>query len=108
MSKFIVIKDLENITTIDRATQAGVLGRGVAGAYLFMSPAQGRPRAPVFNQFLSIENFVVNNYETNNYIDKMIQQTVNQNQINLVSVQAGDAAVNINVDQGQLGSNALG
>ena len=60
----------------------------------------------MFNQFLSIENFEVNNYETHNYIDKMIQQTVNQNQLNLVSVQAGDAQVNINVNQGQVGSNA--
>ena len=105
MSKQIVIRDLEFIQDMDRGHQAAVLGRGVSSSYLFSS-APGRPQSPVFNQFLTIETFEVNNYETNNYIDKLINQTVNQNQLNLVSVQAGDGGVSVNVNQGQVGSNA--
>ena len=105
MNKQIVIRDLEFIQDMDRGHQAGILGRGVSAGYLFSS-APGRAQAPVFNQFLTIETFEVNNYETNNYIDKLIHQTVNQNQLNLVSVEAGDGGVSVNVNQGQVGSNA--
>jgi hypothetical protein len=107
MSKHIVIRDLADVRDIDRQAQADIHGRGVSGGYLFMS-GPSRPQKPVFNQFLTIETFEVNNYETNNYIDKMIQQTVNNNQLNLVSVEAGDAQVSVNVNQAQVGSNALG
>ena len=107
MNKHIVIRDLADVRDMDRRAQAGIHGRGVSSGYLFMSGAS-RPQAPVLNQFVSIENFEVNNYETNNYIDKMINQTVNNSQLNLVSVQAGDAQVNVNVNQAQMGSNALG
>lgn len=106
MSRKISVTDLDHVRSIDSGEQAGIYGRGVSGGYLFMS-APSRPRPPVFNQFLTIENFEVNNYETNNFIDKMINQTVNNNQMNLVSVQAGDAQVNIDVNQAQVGSNAL-
>ena len=105
MSNQIVIRDLEFIQDMDRSNQASVLGRGVSNGYLFSS-APGKAQAPVFNQFLTIETFEVNNYETNNYIDKLTNQTVNQNQLNLVSVQAGDGGVSVNVNQGQVGSNA--
>jgi hypothetical protein len=36
----------------------------------------------------------------------MIQQTVNQNQLNVVNVQAGDAQISVNVNQNLAGSNA--
>ena len=107
MSKHIVIRDLADIRELDSAAQAALTGRGVSGGFLFMAPP-ARPQTPVFNQFLTIETFEVNNYETNNYIDKMIQQTVNNNQLNVVSVEAGDAQVSVNVNQAQVGSNALG
>lgn len=107
MKKQIVIRDLAHIHDLDQTQRAGVLGRGVSNSYLFSSPMGGGSQSPILNQFLTIENLEVNNYETNNYIDKLINQTVNQNQLNLVSVQAGDAEVNINVNQGQTGSNAL-
>ena len=106
MTQRIAINDLKTIHTLDRAAQARLSGRGVASSYLFMAPPPGRPQPPVFNQFLSIEKFEVNNYETHNYIDKMIQQTVNQNQLNLVSVQAGDGPVSVSVNQAAVGSNA--
>jgi hypothetical protein len=38
----------------------------------------------------------------------MIQQTVNQNQLNVVNVQAGDAQISVTVNQALAGSNALG
>jgi hypothetical protein len=107
MNKHIVIKDLADIRELDSAARTALTGRGVSGGYLFMAPPS-RPQKPVFNQFLTIETFEVNNYETNNYIDKMIQQTVNNNQLNLVSVEAGDAQVSVNVNQAQVGSNTLG
>ncbi|MEH6570374.1 MAG: hypothetical protein V7709_14935 [Halioglobus sp.] len=105
MSNQIVIRDLEFFQDMDRSHQAGVLGRGVSGSYLFSS-APGRSQAPVFNQFLTIDTFEVNNYETTNYIDKLIHQTVNQNQLNLVNVQAGDGGVSVDLNQGQAGGNA--
>ena len=97
MARQIVIKDLAHIHDIDHAGQAGVVGRGVSNSFLFSSPIPGRSQAPVLNQFLTIENLEVNNFETNNFIDKLINQTVNQNQLNLVSVQAGDGGVSVNV-----------
>jgi hypothetical protein len=106
MSKHIVITDIADIKDLDRTAQARVNGRGVSGGYLFASPASGRARTPVVQQFFNFETFEVNNYETNNYIDKMIQQTVNQNQLNVVNVQAGDAQISVNVNQALAGSNA--
>ena len=61
----------------------------------------------MLNQYLNFETFEVNSYETNDGIDKMIQQTVNQNQINLVTLQAGNSAtINVDVNQDLLGTNA--
>ena len=106
MSKHIFIEDLKDIRILDHHAQARISGRGVSSGYLFASPGGGRPQTPVVNQFFNFETFEVNNYETNNYIDKMIQQTVNQNQLNVVNVQAGDAQISINVNQALAGSNA--
>ena len=108
MSKHIFIEDLKGIQDLDRKARSGISGRGVSGGYLFMSSGAGRPQTPVVNQFFNFETFEVNNYETNNYIDKMIQQTVNQNQLNVVNVQAGDAQISVTVNQALAGSNALG
>lgn len=106
MSKHILIEDLNGIQDLDRKAQAGICGRGVSSSYLFMSSGSARPQTPVVNQFFNFETFEVNNYETNNYIDKMIQQTVNQNQLNVVNVQAGDAQISVTVNQALAGSNA--
>ena len=106
MSKHIVITDIMAIRDLDRKAQAGVSGRGVSSGYLFSSAGAGSMRSPVVKQFFNVDTFEFNTYETNNYIDKMIQQTVNQNQLNLVSVQAGDAQISINVNQDLKGSNA--
>ncbi|MBN7795005.1 hypothetical protein [Parahaliea mediterranea] len=104
MSSRINIDDLSLSRDLDRRQQAGIRG-GVAEAFLFMRPP-ARPQAPVFNQFVSIDTFEVNNYETHNYIDRLINQTVNQNQLNLVSVESGGGSVSVSVDQAQAGSNA--
>lgn len=106
MNKHIVIADLAHTRDLDSCTQAGISGRGVSSGYLFASPISGRASTPVVQQFFNFETFEVNNYETNNYIDKMIQQTVNQNQLNVVSVEAGDAQISVNVNQALAGSNA--
>lgn len=107
MSKRIAITDISDIRDLDRQARARVSGRGVSSGYLFSSPGAGSMRSPVVKQYFNFDTFEVNNYETNNYIDKMIQQTVNQNQLNVVSVQAGDAQqISVNVNQDLLGSNA--
>ena len=106
MNKHIVIADIRDIRELNSEAQARVSGRGVSSSYLFSSPGGGSMQAPVVKQFFNFDTFEVNNYETNNYIDKMIQQTVNQNQLNVVSVQAGDAQISVNVNQGLVGSNA--
>jgi len=106
MKKHILIADLKHTQDLDHKAQARITGRGVSSGYLFASPISGRAPAPVVQQFFNFETFEVNNYETNNYIDKMIQQTVNQNQLNVVNVQAGDAQISVNVNQALAGSNA--
>lgn len=108
MNERLAIRDLPGITELDDNSQRQVHGGAVSSGYLFMSSPGARPSSLVNNQFFNIETIEVNNYETNNYIDKLINQTVNNNQLNLVSVQAGDAEVNVNVNQAQAGSNALG
>ena len=106
MNPRIAITDLDMTRDLDSKTCRAISGRGVSSGYLFASPA-GRSASPVVNQFFNFETFEVNNYETNNYIDKMIQQTVNQNQMNLVTVQAGNSAtINVDVNQDLLGTNA--
>jgi len=104
MSKHIVIADISDIRELDPGAQARVSGRGVSSGYLFASAAGGA--APVVKQFFNFDTFEVNNYQTNNFIDKLIQQTVNQNQLNVVNVQAGDAQISVTVNQDLLGSNA--
>ena len=106
MSKHIRIDDLAYTQELDRSAQSKVSGRGVSSGYLFASAPSGRSGTPVVQQFFNFDTFEVNNYETNNYIDKMIQQTVNQNQLNVVNVQAGDAQISVNVNQVLAGSNA--
>ena len=106
MNHRIAITDLDMTRDLDSTACRAINGRGVSSGYLFASPA-GRSASPVVNQFFNFETFEVNNYETNNYIDKMIQQTVNQNQMNLVTVQAGNSAtINVDVNQDLLGTNA--
>ena len=105
MQKRFHIEDLPEVLDLDTSARQGVYGRGVSSGYLFSSPVSGGGGSPVVKQFFNFETFEVNNYETNNYIDKMIQQTVNQNQLNVVSVQAGDAAISVNVNQDLMGSN---
>lgn len=104
MHKRLSIQDLPAIRELDHTERGRVFGRGISGGYLFASsgPAGG---APVVKQFINFDTFEVNNYETNNYIDRMINQTVNQNQLNVVSVQAGDAQISVNVNQDLAGSN---
>ncbi len=107
MKPRIAITDLAMTRDLGRTACRAISGRGVSTGYLFASPA-GRSGSAVVNQFFNFETFEINQYETNNYIDKMINQTVNNSQLNRVSVQAGDAQVNVNVNQAQMGSNALG
>ena len=105
MTPRIAITDLDMTRDLDSTACRAISGRGVSSGYLFASPAGGSA-SPVVNQFFNFETFEVNNYETNNYIDKMIQQTVNQNQMNLVTVQAGNSAtINVDVNQDLLGTN---
>jgi len=108
MTRRISINDLADIRTMSSTERSGISGRGVSNGYLFSSPMRSGSQAPVLNQFFSIDKFEVNNYETHNHIERMVNQTVNNNQLNLVSVQAGDAQVNVNVNQAQVGANALG
>lgn len=105
MNKRIAIQDLPRLDTMQRDAQLKVCGRGVSNGYLFSSRPRS-PQAPVLNQFVNIDNYEVNNYRTVNHIDKMIHQTVNQNQLNMVSVNAGDGGVAVNVDQGMAGANS--
>jgi hypothetical protein len=104
MPRHIDIQDLAHSRELGQREQSRICG-GIAESFLFMG-APSRPQAPVFNQYLSIDTFEVNNYETHNYIDRLINQTVNQNQLNLVSVESGGGSVSVNVDQAQAGSNA--
>jgi hypothetical protein len=104
MTQHIDLQDLSHSRELDRRERAAIRG-GVAESFLFMRPPS-RPQAPVLNQYVSIGTFEVNNYETHNYIDRLINQTVNQNQLNLVSVESGGGSVSVNVDQAQAGSNA--
>ena len=106
MHRHIVINDLSAIRDLDAGARAQVYGGGVSSGYLFSSAGGASAGGPVIKQLFNFDTFEVNNYETNNYIDKMIQQTVNQNQLNVVNVQAGDAQISVTVNQDLLGSNS--
>lgn len=107
MKNRIAIEDLSTMRELDTDARRGITGRGVSSGYLFMSPSRGSSASPLVKQFFNFETFEVNNYEINNHIDKLINQTVNQNQMNLVNVLAGDAAtISVDVNQDLLGSNS--
>ncbi len=105
MASKIEIKDLAYYEALSQKELAGVRG-GLAEGFLFRTRSSSS--LPVQNTYFDIENLAINNFDITNNIDKLIRQTNNLTQLNVVDVIAtGGSNVDVVVDQGIASGNQV-